>query len=180
MLSLAIGIGANTTLFTLINTVMWKRLPVRDPEHLLVLGQRDRTGISNGFTYQQDELFRDYTPGLDLAAYSRVRLNVSIDGAMEPPIEGQLVIGDYFPLLGVQPAVGRLLGPGDNRVPMAHPVAVLAHSYWKRRFHADTGAVGREVLLSGTPFTIVDVAAPGFFGVEALAVALSGVAHGAA
>ncbi|MGB2712600.1 MAG: ABC transporter permease [Vicinamibacterales bacterium] len=166
VMSLAIGIGANTALFTLINTAMWKLLPVRDPEHLLVLGQQSRASVSNGFTYQQYELFRDSTKAFDFAAYSRVRLNVSIDGAMEPTLDGQLVTGDYFSLLGIEPFLGRLLGPDDHRVPMGHPVAVLAHTYFERRFDSDPTVVGRSISLSGVPFTIVGVAPRDFFGTE--------------
>ena len=166
VLSLAIGIGANSALFTLINTALWRLLPVRDPEHLVVLGQRGPNSLANGFTYQQYELIRDYTRAFDLAAYSRVRLNVAIDGAIEPTLEGQLVTGAYFPLLGVRAALGRLLGPDDNRVPMGHPVAVLAHTYWQRRFNGDPAVLGRSISLSGVPFAIVGVAPPDFFGTE--------------
>ena len=80
VLSLAIGIGANTALFTVINTVMWKRLPVSDPEHLLTIGQQSQTVTTSGFTYQQYELFRDHGQALDLAAYSLARLDARIDG----------------------------------------------------------------------------------------------------
>ena len=88
VLSLALGIGANTALFTLINTVTWRMLPVRDPEHLLVLGQQDTTSLSNGFTYQQYQAMRDHNDSMDLAAYSRVPLNVSIDGSTVPKRSG--------------------------------------------------------------------------------------------
>ncbi len=166
VLSLALGIGANTALFSLIDTLMWRLLPVKDPEHLLVLAQQKGTSTSHGFAYQQYGLVRDHTDVLDLAAYSNVRLNVSIGGALEPTIEGQLVTGEYFPLLGVRPALGRLLGPDDNRVPMGHPVVVLSDRYWKRRFDGDPSVVGRPIVLSGVSFTIVGVAPPEFFGTE--------------
>lgn len=166
VLSLALGIGANTALFSLIDSVMWRLLPVTDPEHLLVLGQQSPTASSNGFTYQNYDLVREHVPALHLAAYSNVRLNVSIAGAMEPPIEGQLVTGEYFPLLGVRPALGRLLGPDDNRVPIGHPVLVLSDRYWKRRFAGDPSVIGSAIALSGVPFTIVGVAPPEFFGTE--------------
>jgi predicted permease len=166
VLSLALGIGANTALFTLINTVTWKLLPVSDPEHLLVLGQQDRSSLSNGFTYQQYRLIRDHNQLTELAAYSRVPLNISIAGSTEPTAEGQLVSGNYFSLLGVRPARGRLIGPDDDRVPMGHPVAVLSNDYWQSRFARDPEIVGRQVSLSGVPFTIVGVTPPEFFGVE--------------
>ena len=96
VLSLAIGIGANTALFTVINTVMWKRLPVSDPEHLLTIGQQSQAGTTSGFTYQQYELFRDHGQALDLAACSLARLDASIDGQAEPTLDAQLVTGEYF------------------------------------------------------------------------------------
>jgi predicted permease len=101
-----------------------------------------------------------------IAAYASARLNVSIDGSLEPTSEGQMVTGDYFRLLGVKPAVGRTLGPEDNRVPNNHPVAMISHGYWARRFASDSGIVGRTVRLCGTSFTIVGVTPPGFFVVE--------------
>ena len=91
VLSLAIGMGANTALFTVINTVMWKHLPVSDPEHLLTIGQQSQAGTTNGFTYQQYELFRDHGQALDLAAYSVTRLDASVDGHAEPTLDAQLV-----------------------------------------------------------------------------------------
>jgi hypothetical protein len=130
VLSLALGIGANTALVTLINAVTWRMLPVREPETLLLLGQRQGTAISNGFTYQQYEMIRDNNRVLDMAAYSRARLNISIDGRAEPTAEGQLVSGQYFSLLGVAPALGRAFGPEDDRAPGAHPVAMISHGYW--------------------------------------------------
>ena len=166
VISLALGIGANTALFTLVDAVTWRMLPVRDPATLLLLGQRQGTAISNGFNYQQYEVIRDHNRVLDLAAYSRARLNVSIDGRSEPPSEGQLVSGHYFPLLGVAPAAGRALGPDDDRVPGGHPVAMISYGYWKRRFALDPAVVGRSISLSGMLFTIVGVTPAEFFGVE--------------
>ncbi len=166
VLSLAIGIGANTALFTLINTVMLKRLPVSDPERLLTLEQAGPTGAANGFTYQQYEIFRDHGHALDLAAYGRVRLDVGIDGHLEPTTDAHLVTGEYFPLLGLRPAAGRLFDESDDRVPMGHPVAVLSHTYWQRRFGGDAAVVGRSITLGGQPFTIVGVTPPEFFGAE--------------
>ena len=165
VLSLAIGIGANTTLFTLINTVMWKELPVRDPEHLLTLAQQTPTDLSHGFTYQQYELFRDQGV-LDLAAYGYAQLDVSINGSVEPIAEAHLVSGKYFPLLGLRPIIGRLLDDSDDRAVMGHPVVVLGHTYWQRRFIGDPGVIGRTISISGLPFTIVGVAPPDFFGIE--------------
>ena len=167
VLSLAIGIGANTALFTVINTLMWKRLPVSDPEHLLTIGQQNQSGITSGwFTYQQYELFRDRGQALDLAAYSLAQLDASINGQAEPTLDAQLVTGEYFPMLGLQPALGRLLDEQDDRVPMGHQVAVLSHTYWQRRFAGEPTVLGRTITLGGLPFTIVGVTPAEFFGAE--------------
>jgi predicted permease len=166
VLSLAIGIGANTALFTVINSVMWKLLPVDDPEHLLTLGQQTPGGVANGFGYQQYEIFRDSGSGLDFAAYGYARVDVSVDGSDEPTTDAHLVTGRYFPLLGLRPAAGRLFDESDDRVVMGHPVAVLGHTYWQRRFAGDRAVVGRTLTIAGHPFTVIGVAPPEFFGVE--------------
>ena len=166
VLSLAVGIGANTALFTVINTVMWKRLPVSDPEHLLTIEQRSQAGTAIGFTYQQYELFRDHGQALDLAAYSLSRLDAAIDGHAEPTLDAQLVTGEYFPILGLQPALGRLFDESDDRIPMGHQVAVLSHTYWQRRFAGDPAVIGRAITLGGLPFTVVGVTPAEFFGAE--------------
>ncbi len=85
---------------------------------------------------------------------------------MEPTAAGQLVTGRYFPLLGITPAAGRTLGPDDDRVPLGHPVAMLSYGFWKSRFRLDPAVVGSQITLSGTPFTVVGVTPPEFFGVE--------------
>ncbi|HEX7777625.1 MAG TPA: ABC transporter permease, partial [Vicinamibacterales bacterium] len=166
VLSLAIGIGANTALFTIINTVMWKMLPVSDPERLLTIGRQTPTALTHGFTYQQYEIFRDHGGALDLAAIGTARLDVSIDGRPEPTATAHLVTGEYFPLLGLRPAAGRLFDERDDQVPMGHPVAVLGHAYWQRRFDGDPAAMGRTLTLGGLPFTIVGVTPADFFGTE--------------
>ena len=166
VLSLALGIGANTALFTLVDAVSWRLLPVRDPRSLLMLVQRQGPSVAAGFSYQQYVAIRDHAPAVRLAAYGRARLNVSVEGQAGPAADGLLVSGVYFPLLGVEPALGRTLGPDDDRVPLGHPVAVLSHGYWKRRFALDPGVLGRTVTISGAPFTIVGVTPADFFGVE--------------
>jgi predicted permease len=168
ILSLAIGIGANTAIFTLIDAVMWRSLPVQHPETLFFLDQRPVGSAAPelGFSYQQYTLIRDHNDVVNLAAYSTVPLNVAISGHQEPNAQGQLVSGAYFSLLGISPAAGRLLGLEDDRVPMGHPVAVLSYGYWKRRFARDPAAIGSQISISGVPFTVVGVTPPEFFGVE--------------
>jgi putative ABC transport system permease protein len=164
--SLAIGIGVNATLFSLINTILWKALPVGEPETLLVVGRQNASDVTHGFSYGNYEVFRDHVPALTVAGYGSAPLNVSIDGRLEPTLRGHLVSGSYFPLLRLAPAAGRLLGPEDDRVPNGHAVAVLSHDYWRRRFGADAAVVGRAIAVSGHPFTIVGVAPREFFGTE--------------
>jgi putative ABC transport system permease protein len=164
--SLAIGIGVNAALFSLINTLLWKSLPVRDADTLLVMGRQDASTVNYGFTYNNLRVFRDHVPALTVAAYGMAPLNVSIDGQIEPTLRGHLVTGSYFPLLGLTPAAGRLLGPEDDRATNGHPVAVLSDTYWRRRFAADPGVVGRAITISGHAFTIVGVAPREFFGTE--------------
>src|SRR6266481_7772053 len=117
-LSIALGIGANTAIFSLIDAVMWQMLPVEDPAGLWVLG--------DGMTFQQYRMLRDDHQVADLAAYSAVRLNVKVDSSFEPTIDGQLVSGSYFSLLGVNPVIGRTISVEDDRVPNGHPVAMIS------------------------------------------------------
>jgi predicted permease len=157
-LSLALGIGANTAIFTLLDTVMWRTLPVADPGGLWVL-------VPN-LTYQQHRKLADENQAADLAAYSSVRLNVSVNGSVEPTTDGQLVTGGYFPLLGVTPALGRAIGPDDDRIPNGHPVAMIGAGYWQRRFGRDPSVLGQTISISGSSFTVIGVTPPEFFGVE--------------
>ena len=158
VLSLALGIGANTAIFSLIDAVMWRMLPVKDPAGLWV--------TSDGLTFQQYRTMRDSNQVAELAAYSAVRLNVSMDGGVEPTADGQLVSGNYFSLLGVNPAIGRSITIEDDRVPNGHPVAMISHGYWKRRFGLSPSVLGRIISISGKPFTIIGVTPQEFFGVE--------------
>ena len=164
--SLSLGIGANTAIFTLMDAVMWRMLPVSDPESLLAVGRQEGSSVFPGFTYGQYRLIRDNNSMSDLAGYSAAPINVSVDGPPEPSVQGQLVSGNYFSLLGVSPVIGRAIGPDDDLVPNGHPVAMLSHGYWERRFARDASVVGRTVRFSGMPFTIVGVTPRDFFGVD--------------
>jgi predicted permease len=170
LLTLALGIGANTAVFTLIDAIAWRTLPVRDPESLMLV-TRIRLGVAEtGFTFPQTQALREEVRGAQLAAYSSAEfplvLSVTATGSPEPPITGQFVSGNYFALLGVAPQAGRLIDANDDRVPDGHPVAVISDGYWNRRFARDPGIVGRTLSLSDTPFTVIGVAPRNFFGVE--------------
>jgi predicted permease len=157
-LSLALGIGANTAIFSLMDAVMWRLLPVRAPAGLLM--------IDPGLTYEQFRTLQNDNTVAGIAAYSAARLNVSVNGSIEPTADGQLVTGDFFPLLGVSALLGRTIGPDDDRLPNGQPVAMISAGYWKRRFAADPGIVGRTIAISGLPHTIIGVTPPEFFGVD--------------
>ncbi len=165
--SLALGIGANTAIFSLVDAVLLRMLPIDDPAGLQLVVPRQANGDSRGFDNPEFRRLRDASPVfVDVAAYGTTRLNISIDGSTEPTAEGQLVSGSYFPLLGVHAVAGRTIGPDDDVNPNAHPVAVISHGYWRRRFGLDPSIIGRTIHLSGTPFTIIGVVPREFFGLE--------------
>src|SRR5215813_2814905 len=157
-LTLALGIGANTAMFSLIDAVLLKSLPVRQPDELV--------SMSGEYSFHGLRVMREYDQvSTGLAAFTDVRLGVSIAGQGEPTVLGHLVSGNYFSVLGVHPIIGRLLVDDDDRAPGAHPVAVISHGYWNRRFGADPDIVGKTISLAGMPFTIIGVTPPEFFGV---------------
>ena len=169
VLSLALGIGANTALFTLINAVTWRHAAdrrSRAPAPARAAGA-DGPGVFPGFTYQQYRMIRDHNRVGGLAAYlARPVQRQHRRSNWSPPRTASWSRASYFSLLGVPPAAGRTLGPDDDRVPSGHPVAMISYGYWKRRFGLDPAVVGRSISLSGVPFTIVGVTPPEFFGVE--------------
>jgi macrolide transport system ATP-binding/permease protein len=181
VLSLALGIGANTTIFSLIDAVMWKSLPVKDPQGLWV-ARFVQPASARGFLFKYSSIGNDYffnygqfrrmredsgTANIgEVAAYSAVRLNVSVEGEMEPAAEGLRVSGNYFSLLGVEPVEGRAINLDDDRVPEGRAVAVLSYDYWQRRFKGDRNTIGSTIALSGAPFKIIGVAPPNFFGLD--------------
>jgi hypothetical protein len=168
--SLALGIGANTAIFTLIDSVLLRSLPVDDPERLQFVARfQPAFGPApiHGFGYDEFRRLEAANPAFtNVAAYSARRLNVGIDGSIEPTAEGHLVSGRYFDVLGVRAIAGRTIGPQDDERPNGHPVAVLSYDYWRRRFGGDPSALGRTISLSGAPFTVIGVTPRGFFGVE--------------
>lgn len=167
VVSIALGIGANGAVFTLLDATVLRPLPgVEDPDRVLaVCTVREGEGPYPGVASYQD--YRDYrhqtSAFADLAATSTVYLGLRA-GDLSERVEGSLVTSAFFSTLGVQPHVGRLFVP-DEEVGQPQPVAVLGYDLWRRRFGADPAAVGREVVLNGHSFTVIGVAQPGFFGV---------------
>ena len=169
VLSLALGIGANTAIFSLIDAVLLKMLPVERPQELYLIqnvGPRNQTGTAP--PYPCFEQFRAGAQSFTgLAAFTRQSPKLRIDGQLEE-VSGQLVSGNYFSLLGVRAVLGRTIGPADDTVPgRGGPdglVAVISHNYWARRFGRDPAVIGKVVQLGNDPVTIVGVTPPEFFG----------------
>jgi predicted permease len=167
VITLALGIGANTAIFSLINAVLLKMLPVKNPEQLVLFNQDNGGTRSDSFSYSAYKLFQDHNDVLSgVLAYYPLRLTVSVDGQPEPAVSGQLVTGNYYAVLGVNAVLGRTIVPDDDQMPGEHPVCVISYNYWQRRFARDPAIVGKTIHLSGAPFTIIGVTPPEFFGLE--------------
>jgi predicted permease len=166
LVSLALGIGANTAVFTLVNEAFLRPLPVAVPEELVSLANDASHRMLPAFSYPNYEDIRDRTDAFSgLIAYRFAPLSVSHDGVAER-MWGYLVSGNYFEVLGIEPALGRLLSSEDDVLPGGHPVAVLSHRSWLSRFGGEPGVLGKDVLVNGRSYTVVGVAASGFDGTE--------------
>ena len=171
ILSLALGIGANSAIFTLIDQILLRKLPVRAPEELVMLYQRgSHNGSNMGSRMNSYPIYMDYMQkGAPLSQVICRRLaaaSVSIDNRTER-LDAELVSGNYFTMLGVAPAAGRVFNSReDDQVFMGHPVVVLSHDYWESRFARDPNVVGKKILVNNYPMTIVGVSAAGFSGVD--------------
>jgi predicted permease len=168
VLSLGIGIGANTAMFSVLNAVLLKPLPVARPEQLFALSNPlSRSSVKNIFSYPMFERMRNVAGNNGIAATSRVAtVRALVEGDREPePESAQLVSGEFFALAGLSPALGRMIGQEDNRSGGGQPVAVISHDLWLRRFGGSAaGVLGRGIALNGSHFTIVGVAPAGFTG----------------
>jgi predicted permease len=181
-LSLSLGIGANTAIFSLIDAVLLRSLPVREPEKLVLLGAGEGAGATNNFpdrswdrfSYpfyremrQRNEVFSDVAATLSM--YWTVHGAVNTNGAHGATgemarINVQPVSGSYFSTLGVNAGLGRVFTDADDRVAGAHPVAVVSHYWWESRLGANPAAVGKTVTIDRIAYTIIGVAPPEFFG----------------
>ncbi len=167
--TLALGIGANTGIFTLVNAVLLKSLPLPHPEQLFLVRESDRFAENTRFSYPVFRNMRAVLPAsASMAAMTWPTDFYARTGSNEPEmVTGQLVSGNYFQTLETYPSLGRLLNPEDDRVIGGSPVAVISYSCWSRRFGLDSNVIGRKIVVNGMPFAIVGVAAPGFFGARA-------------
>jgi predicted permease len=170
VLSLALGIGANTAIFTLVDQILLRLLPVKNPQQLVMLwGRGPHYGSNNGphkLSYPMYEDFRDHNQAFS-GMFCRwgTSFSVSSEGRTER-VDGELVSGTYFPVLGVGAALGRVFTPDDDRVPGGHPVAVISYRYWLNRFGGSQDVIGKKLLVDGYPLTIVGVSRAGFDGTD--------------
>jgi predicted permease len=174
-ITLALGIGANTGIFTLVNALLLKSLPVADPARIVRLGDGDNCCVLGGvqgakismYSYDLYRTLRDQTPELeDVAAFqggaSKVGMRRS-GSTVSDPVVTQFVSGNYFSLWGLHAYTGRLLTPADDSR-SAPPAAVMSYRLWREHYGADPAVIGSTYVISGSPFTIVGITPPGFFG----------------
>jgi predicted permease len=174
VLTLALGTGANTAIFTLLDQVMLRSLPVERPDRLVVL---HAPGPDSGWRMSQSDTakplsqpmldgLRGLTPAF-AGAFGRYRTPLYLTAGTETErVEGDMVTGTFFEVLGLRAAHGRLFTADDDRTPSGHPVVVLGHSFFERRFGGDPSVVGRVVSVNSHPMTVVGIAPRGFNGVE--------------
>ncbi|HEY4878078.1 MAG TPA: ABC transporter permease, partial [Candidatus Acidoferrales bacterium] len=186
ILTLALGIGANTAIFTVLDSVLLRSLPVPQPQQLVVLTNPDAHGMSNGsesgdrglLAYSEFEYLRDHNEvfsGIFAADSTLAQLSVTIPNspsdssasdlpAAQDSARIRMVSGDYFPTLGIRPIIGHAFGPEVDRTRNSSPVAVISHAFWRQRFGADSQVLGRKIQVHQTSFEIIGVAPAGFFG----------------
>ena len=170
ILTLALGIGANTAIFTLVDQLILRLLPVRDPQQIVRLaGQGNHYGSNMGhnvLSYTMYQTLRDQNSVFSQMMCRRAVWFTANVGSESEVLSGELVSGNYFPLLGVKAAAGRVFDSKDDLHPNANPVAVLSDGYWRSRFAGRSEVIGRTILINNYPLTIVGVAQPGFEGLE--------------
>lgn len=169
VLTLALGIGANAAIFSLLDKVLLQSLPVANPDQLAVLGEysaKEGPTTDSPFSYPMYQDLRDQNSVFSgVIARGGTQMNVSY-GDQNERVRGELVSGNFFEVLGVRPWAGRLFTQDDDRTPGAHPVAVLSYAFWERRFGKDASLIGKTILVNEQPVTVLGVTPPGFYGVD--------------
>ena len=170
ILTLGLGIGANAAIFSLMDQVLMRTLPVQAPDRLVLL---DGPGAFQGRTYNRMTfsypMYTDFRDRNEVFSGVLARFPTAMTlvwNGQSERVSGELVSGNYFEVLGVRPAIGRVFNAADDRRPGAHPVAVLGHGYWLRRFGGNASVLNSTIVLNGHSLTIVGVAAPGFNGLQ--------------
>lgn len=166
VLTLALGIGANSAIFSAIDAVMLKLLPVPHPEQLVLLRWESPHAVTDYLPYPAFVLLRKHNQVFTgLFAFHSLQLATRVD--REPGLAaGQLVSGNYFSVLGVKALIGRMFTSDEDRIPGTDPFAVISYRYWRNRFGRSPTVLGRSIQLNGAPFTIIGVLPPAFFGVS--------------
>jgi predicted permease len=170
VLTLALGIGANTAIFTLLDQILLRLLPVKEPQQLVLLTMRGRhygnNWGGNAISYPMYRDFQDHNQVFS-GMFCRFPTRVSLTfGGRAELVEAELVSGTYFSVLGVTTALGRTITPEDDRVPNGHPLVVLNYHYWKQRFGGDPAILGKALTVNNHDMTVMGVAQAGFDGVE--------------
>jgi putative ABC transport system permease protein len=171
ILSLALGIGANTAIFTLIDQVLLRKLPISKPDELVMLYQRGANNGSNmGTRMHSYPIYKDYQkrgePFVQVACRRQISVSASIDNRTER-LDAEVVSGNYFSMLGVKAAAGRVFNSrDDDQIYGGHPVVVLGYDYWISRFVGNRNVIGKKILVNNYPMTIVGVSAAGFAGLD--------------
>jgi hypothetical protein len=170
VLTLALGIGANTAIFTLLDQILLRLLPVKDPQQLVLLTMRGHHYGSNwGGNAISHPMYRDFQDHNQVFSgmFCRFPTRVSLTfGGQAERVEAELVSGTYFSVLGVGTALGRTITPEDDRVPNGHPLVMLSYSYWKQRFGSDPRILGNTLTVNKYAMTVIGVAEAGFDGME--------------
>ena len=171
ILSLALGIGANTAIFTLMDQLMLRQLPIKEPDQLVMLFQRGtHNGNNMGPRMHSYPMYQDLqqkaAPFSEVLCRRLVAGSVSVDNQTER-VQMELVSGNFFTMLGVRAAAGRVFNShDDDQTFMGHPVVVLSYDYWDTRFSRDPKIIGKKILVNNYPLTVVGVSAPGFAGLD--------------
>jgi predicted permease len=182
-LSLALGIGANTTIFTLINAVLLNPLPVEDPSQLVTVWTTDERNANPAFGFLQTSPlnYKDYRDKNEvfsgLAAHQGLPLNISGGTGEAQQVFGEIVTGNFFDVLGARPLLGRGFRPDEDQTPGAALVTVLGWGEWQKRYGGDPSIVGRTITLNGQAFTVVGVMPRGFKGTNAIGAPALWVPH---
>ena len=164
ILSLGLGIGANTTIFTWVQAVLFRPIPMAsDPGQLRVASMENREGQSRSWSYPNYRDFRDRVTSMEVVVQTNMTFSIAI-GDHADRAYGGMVSGNYFDVMGVRAAAGRLLTAQDDVTPGGHPVLVISYAYWQQHFAGDRGVVGQSVKVNNTPMTIIGVAPEHFMG----------------
>ena len=171
VLTLALGIGANTAIFSLVDSLILRPLPVYQPDKIAFLFSTSKnTGTNTRFSYPDFLEIQKQTPGVFSGVSAAIPFNIDglSLGANSQPMWTSYVSGNFFSLLGVKPALGRLILPSEGSMVGADPVLVISYSYWKTRFNSDPSVIGRKASVNGQPVTVIGVTPQGFHGLSNL------------